>query len=295
MSSNTSTPSAKAIALLLILSIIWGTTFILIKQGLKVFNPQEVGALRVSLAALMFLPIALVRLRELNRGDHFKLFASGLMGIFIPAFLFAIAQQHLNSSLAGILNTLSPVWTMIIGAAVFSQRFRPITIIGIAISFVGTLLLALTRSGNDAVSFNSYALLIVFACALYGANLNWLKFKVHNLSSMTIISVSLLLVGPVAIVYLLAGTPFLNTIQTTPGAWNAFGFIFLLALMSTAVANLLFYKLLQISSPLFASSVTYIMPLVAVTWGLLDGEHFTLGHLTGMVCIIGGVYLANRR
>jgi drug/metabolite transporter (DMT)-like permease len=295
MSSNTSSPSAKAIALLLVLSIIWGTSFILIKQGLKVFGPQELGALRVSLATLMFLPVALVRVRELNTGDHFKLFASGLMGIFIPAFLFALAQQHLNSSLAGILNTLSPVWTMVIGAAVFGQRFRAITITGIAISFAGTLLLALTRSGDDAISFNSYALLIVFACALYGANLNWIKFKVHHLSTVTIVSVSLLLVGPLAIIYLLGMTPFLQTMQHEPGAWSAFGFIFLLALMSTAVANLLFYQLLQISSPLFASSVTYIMPLVAVLWGLLDGEQLSLGHLAGMICILGGVYLANRR
>lgn len=286
---------ALAFILLFVLALIWGTSFILIKQGLKVFDAQTVGALRVSLAALMFLPVALIRLRELQKGDHTKLFISGLMGIFFPAFLFAIAQTHLNSSLAGILNTLSPVWTMIIGAAVFHQRFRAIAILGIAISFVGTLLLAATRSGGAAISINSYALLIVVACAFYGANLNWLKFKVTNLGSMTIISVSLLLIGPLAIVYLLAATDFLQTMQSEPGAWRAFGFIFLLALMSTAVANLLFYKLLQISSPLFASSVTYIMPLVAVMWGLLDGEQFTLGHLAGMVCILGGVYLANRR
>jgi drug/metabolite transporter (DMT)-like permease len=285
----------QAIGLLLILSLIWGTSFILIKQGLKVFDPEELGALRVAAATLFLLPIGLSRLKELKQGDHFKLFVSGLLGIFIPAFLFALAQTNLNSSLAGILNTLSPVWTMIIGAFLFKQRFKGLAIVGVVVSFAGSFLLALSRSGGSITGINIYALLIVLACACYGANLNWLKYKVHDLSSMTIISVSLLLVGPLAAAYLFLGTNFVNTMSTEPGAWQAFGFIILLALMSTALANLLFYRLLKISSPLYASSVTYIMPIVAVMWGVLDGEKLVAGHFIGMLCIVGGVYLANKK
>jgi drug/metabolite transporter (DMT)-like permease len=284
-----------AIFLLIILSLIWGTSFILIKQGLKVFAPDVVGALRVTAASIFLLPMALVRIRQLKQGDHFKLLMSGLMGIFFPAFLFAWAQTQLNSSLAGILNTLSPLWTMIIGVLFFTQRFRGAAIVGILISFTGTILLALSRSGDAITGFNLYALLIVAACALYGANLNWVKFKIHDLGSLTITSVSLLFIGPLAAIYLFGFTDFTTVLTTEPGAWKAFGFIALLALMSTAIANLLFIKLLGISTPLFASSVTYIMPIVAVMWGVIDGEKLLVGHFIGMAAILGGVYLANKK
>jgi len=284
-----------ALILLLVLSLIWGTSFILIKQGLKIFSPDVVGALRVTAASFFLLPLALPRIKELKPGDPLKLFLSGLMGIFIPAFLFAFAQTRLNSSLTGILNTLSPLWTMIIGALFFTQRFRGYAIAGIIISFVGAIMLSLSRSGGMITGFNVYALLIVAACALYGANLNWVKFKVHDLGSITITSVSLLLIGPMAAAYLFLFTDFTQTLTHTPDAWKAFGFIVLLALMSTAVAGLLFNKLLRISSPLYTSSVTYIMPIVAVMWGVIDGEKLLPGHFVGMAAILGGVYLANRK
>ncbi len=281
--------------MLILLSLIWGTSFILIKQGLKIFAPDEVGALRVAAASLFLLPFALVRVRELNKDDYSKLFVSGLLGIFFPAFLFAWAQTRLESSLAGILNTLSPLWTMILGALFFGQRFKGYAIIGIIISFGGAIILTLSRSTGSVSSFNSYGLLIVIACALYGTNLNWLKFKVHNMGSMTITSVALLLVGPLAAFYLFGFTDFTSKLSDATGAWRAFGFVVLLALMSTAIANLIFAKLVKISTPLFASSVTYIMPIVAVMWGVLDGETLLIGHLIGMIAILGGVYLANRK
>ena len=137
---------ATSIILLIVLSLIWGTSFILIKQGLVVFSPDEVGALRVSAATIFLLPFALVRFRELNKGDYFNLFVSGMMGIFIPAFLFAWAQTRIESSVAGILNTLSPVWTVILGVLFFNQRFKGYALLGIIISFVGAVILALSRS-----------------------------------------------------------------------------------------------------------------------------------------------------
>jgi drug/metabolite transporter (DMT)-like permease len=285
----------SAIILLLALSLIWGTSFILIKQGLKIFSPDEVGALRVAAAFIFLLPMAIQHLKELKPGDHWKLFVSGMLAVFIPAFLFAVAQTHLNSSLAGILNTLSPIWTMLIGAIFFSQRFRGWAIAGIVISFVGCVILAMARADGGLGAFNVYALLIVLACACYGTNLNFLKFKITYLQPMTIISVSLLLIAPLAYVYLFGFTDFTYKMIHVEGAWRAFGFILILALMSTAVANLLFYKLLKISSPLFASSVTYVMPIVSVMWGLIDGEVLLAGHFIGMALILGGVFLANRK
>lgn len=284
-----------SIILFATLTLIWGTSFILIKQGLKVFDPDEVGALRVVAASVFLLPAAIMKLRELKPGDHLKLFASGMMGIFIPAFLFATAQTRMESSVAGILNTLTPIFTMLIGAFIFNLRFKPIAIIGIIMGFAGAAVLSLARNGGSISGINMYALLIVLACFLYGSNLNFVKFKLPELGSLTITSVSVLLIGPLAAIYLFGFTDFTTTLTTHDGAWKAFGFIVLLGCMSTAVATVLFNRLVKISTPLFASSVTYVMPIVAVMWGVLDGEKLQAAHFIGMTAIIGGVYLANRK
>ncbi len=281
--------------LLIVLSLIWGTSFILIKQGLKVFSPAEVGSLRVAAASIFLLPFAFLRWKELKRGDHSKLFLSGMLGIFIPAFLFALAQTRLQSSVTGILNTLSPVWAVVMAVLFFNQRFRGYAIFGLLISFGGAIILAVARAEGAIGGFNAYALLVVLACVLYGFNVNFLKYKVEGLGSLTITSVSLLLIWPFALVYLFGFTDFTHKLIEQPGAWEAAGYIIILALMSTAVANLIFNKLLQIASPLFAASVTYIMPIVSVMWGVLDGEQLVMGHFVGMVAILGGVYLANRK
>lgn len=286
---------SNAILLLIILALIWGTSFILIKQGLKVFTADEVGAIRVSAAALFLLPAALVKLKELKSKHYGNLFLSGLMGIFFPAFLFATAQTRMDSSVAGILNTLTPIFTMVIGVLLFQQRFRGFAVAGILLGFAGTIMLMLSRTGSGISGINLFALLIVLACILYGSNLNFIKFKITDLGSLTITSVSLMLIGPFALIYLFGFTEFTTRLQTVDGAWRAFGFVVLLGMMSTSVATFLFNRLVKISTPLFASSVTYVMPIVAVMWGVLDGERLFLGHYIGMVAIIAGVYLANRK
>jgi drug/metabolite transporter (DMT)-like permease len=291
----TDSTKGTAILLLIVLSLIWGTSFILIKQGLKVFEPEEVGAIRVSAAALFLLPAALYRLSNLRLKHFVKLLLSGMMGIFIPAFLFAVAQTRMDSSVAGILNTLTPIFTMIIGALLFQQRFRMISIIGIVLGFAGTFMLMLSRVEGKVEGVNLYALLIVVACILYGSNLNFIKFKIAELSPMTITSVALLLLGPLSLAYLFGFTGFVGKFSTHQGAWQAFGFTVLLGIMSTATATFLFNRLVKISTPLFASSVTYVMPIVAVMWGVMDGERLYAGHYIGMAAIIGGVYLANRK
>jgi drug/metabolite transporter (DMT)-like permease len=286
---------ATSIILLGVLALIWGTSFILIKQGLKVFSADEVGAIRVSAASLFLVPFAITRLKDLSGKHYGKLFLSGLMGVFFPAFLFAAAQTRMNSSLAGILNTLTPIFTLIIGVIFYQQRFRSMAIVGLVLGVGGTVMLILSRSDGDVTGINFYALFVVVACILYGSNLNWVKFKIADLGSMTITSVSLLLIGPLAIIYLFAFTDFTGKLASTSGAWEAFGFIVLLGAMSTSLATFLFNKLVKLSTPLFASSVTYLIPIVAVMWGVFDDEHLYLGHYIGMIAIVGGVYLANRK
>lgn len=281
--------------LLIILTLIWGTSFILIKQGLKVFAPDEVGALRVTAAGLFLLPVALMRLKELPKDSYWKLFLSGMMGIFIPSFLFATAQTRMDSSVAGMLNTLTPIFTLLIGAIIFKQKFKNLAVIGILLGFVGAIVLMFARSGGELGAINVFALLIVIACIFYACNLNFIKYKITDLNALTITSVSVLLISPLAIVYLFGFTDFTTKLTTIEGAWRATGMVVLLGIMSTAIATFLFNRLVKISTPLFASSVTYLMPIVAVGWGLMDGELLGIGHFIGMAAVITGVYLANRK
>lgn len=292
MSAN---PRFTAVFLLIVLALIWGTSFILMKRGLVVFSADEVGALRVSAACLVLLPFAFTNLKALPREQYWKPFLSGMLGIFIPAFLFAAAQTRMESSVVGIMNSLTPIFTLIIGIIVFQQKFKPLAAIGFLLSLVGTVLLIVSKSGGQIGGVNYFAFLIVIACICYGCNVNFLKFQLSGLASMTITSLALLFTGPLAIIYLFVFTDFTINLAETPGAWTAFGFIFLLGIMSTTVATLLFTRLIKISSPIFASSVTYIIPIVAVIWGVIDGEHLYSGHYIGMATIIGGVYLANRK
>ena len=281
--------------LLVTLSLIWGTSFILIKQGLKAFDPETVGALRVSAASLFLIPLAIPRLRQLKPVHYGKLFLSGLLAIFIPAFLFAFAQTRLESAVTGIANSLTPIFTLIIGALLFGQQFRRGSVLGILVGLAGTVLLITGGSGNALGGINSYSLLVIIACVFYATNVNFVKYSIADIPSLVITSVSLMLIGPLAVIYLFWGTDFLVILNTKPGAWQAFGYVVLLGLMSTSVATIIFNKLVKLSTPLFTSSVTYIIPIVAVMWGVLDGERLYLNHYLGMAAIIGGVYLANVR
>jgi drug/metabolite transporter (DMT)-like permease len=288
-------PNFRAVLLLITLALIWGTSFILIKQGLRSFAPTEVATLRVSAAFFFSLPIALTRLKGLTLNDYRALFVSGLLGIFVPAFLFSTAQTRLDSSVAGILNTLSPICTIIVGTLFFGQKFKANAVVGILIGLAGVVLLMLSRDGTNVTGINYYSLLIVAACLMYGTNLNWIKFRIQGLTPLTITSVSILTIGPLALIYLFGLTDFTTKLETVEGAWASLGFVVLLGCMSTAIANLLFTELLKISTPLFASSVTYLMPVVSVGWGLVVGEKLYAGHYIGFAAILGGVYLANRK
>jgi len=284
-----------AAILLIILAMIWGTSFILIKKGLVALTPSEVGSLRVVSAAFFLLPLALTRLKGLTLKDHGKLLTSGLLGILIPSFLFSMAQTRIESSIAGVMNSLTPIWTMMIGAVIFSQRFKGYAVLGTLLGFGGTIILIAANSDGGLGKFNAYALFIVLATVMYGSNLNIIKFKIEHLPSLTITAVSVLLIGPIALTYLLGFTDFVHRLETVEGAWKSTGFVVILGLMSTAVAVVLFNRLVKTHSPLFASSVTYLILIVAVMWGVLDGERLYFGHYIGMAAIIGGVYLANRK
>ncbi len=288
-------PSVLAWSMLILLSLIWGSSFILIKRGLEVFSPIELGSLRIASASLFLAPIAISRFYRIKRNHLALLFIIGLMGSLLPAFFFAIAQTRLNSSLTGVLNALTPLFVLMMGIFFFKQKYVPGKLVGMIIGFAGTVALILSGSSGQFSNFNYYALFVVLATIFYGVNLNVIKYYLADLKALTITSVSLLFMGPLAGMVLFGFTPFMDTMQYTEGAWLAFGYVMTLGVVGTALALIIFNNLVQMTTPVFTSSVTYIIPIVAVIWGVVDGEELYLVHYISMAAILAGVYLVNRK
>jgi len=276
-----------------VLAIVWGSSFILIKRGLTAFSAGEVGALRIVSAALFLLPLAAPKLRKLKQRQMLILLIIGFVGSFIPAFLFATAQTSISSSLTGILNALTPLCTLLLGAAFFRKPITSKKGIGLGIGFIGSIVLIIGGTGSGIGEINLYALLVIGATICYGLNLNIIKNYTPELHPVVITSVSLLFVGPLAMGYLFGFTDFTETVQQPSAFWPLMALI-ALGVIGTALALILFNKMVQMKTAVFASSVTYIIPIVAVIWGVLDGEALSAYHFIGMAAILGGVYVANR-
>lgn len=279
--------------LLLFLSLIWGSSFILIKKGLIAFDAGQVGSLRIIAAAVFLLPFAIQRMKRAKRKHFVVLLTLGFTGSLIPAFLFAMAQTRIDSAIAGVLNAITPFWVIMLGALFFYQKINLRIAIGLFVGFAGTTLLVI--AGKEGLgNVNLYGLFVIAATVCYGLNLNLIKFKLSELDAITITSVSLVMTGPIAILYLLVSTDFMSIIGTGDQVMTSFGAVVLLGVLGTAVALVLFNKLVLIKSPVFASSVTYLIPIVAVAWGIIDGEKIVTGQLMGMGLILAGVFIANR-
>jgi drug/metabolite transporter (DMT)-like permease len=275
------------------LALIWGTSFILIKKGLVIYSSDELGALRMVIACAALLPFAIKNLRKVEPARWKFLLGSGLLGNFFPAFLFAVAETRMASGLAGVLNSLTALFTLLVGAALFGQSITWMRMLGIIIGIAGTAVLIFSGNGNAELDNMYYGLYIVLATIFYGVSANIIKHRLQGMKAIAVSSLALLTVGPVALVYLLT-TDFFYKLQHVPGAWEALMYIAILAVFSTAIALVLFNKLIHITTTLFASSTTYLIPIVALMWGVLDGETIHLWHYVGMVIILAGVFIVNR-
>ncbi|EIM78749.1 hypothetical protein A3SI_01726 [Nitritalea halalkaliphila LW7] len=285
----------KAWGFLIILALVWGSSFILIKKSLLVFSPGEVGAFRIVAAGMVLLPLSLPRLRGLNRRQVTNLIIVGAVGSFIPAFLFAKAQTQLSSSLTGVFNAMTPLFVVLIGALFFQARITRRNAIGLFIAFLGVLTLLFVKEGGSLGELNAYAFFVLAACACYGINLNIIKYRFVALKPVAITAISLLFVLPAAALYLFAFTNFSFKVTHVEGALPALGYIATLGIVGTALALILFNVMVKIATPVFASSVTYLIPIVAILWGLWDGEVLLLGHYLGIAAVIIGVYIGNRK
>lgn len=279
--------------LLFILSLIWGSSFILIKKGLVYFTPVQVGTIRLTFAFLVMLPFALKRFKSITK-DKWKFIAfTGLVSNLIPAILFAIAQTKLESSLTGILNALSPLFTLIFAVYLFKFKVNSFQIAGFFLGFGGTIVLSLINSSGGFGNMNIYVWLIVLATICYAISLNFIKYYLSDVSSLTITSLALLVAGPVSMI-LLFTTDIIDRINLSSEFFIAITYVAILGIFGTAIALVLYTRLIQMTTPLFASSVTYLVPVVAIVWGFIDGETLYPLHFAGMIFILLGIYFINK-
>jgi len=280
-------------AILMVLAFVWGSSFILIKVGLKSFSSDQVAALRMLLASLALLPIAIRNIKHLKKKDLKSLLFAGFVGSFIPAFLFTKAQTHIDSALAGMLNSLTPVFTLVVGVIFFKSKFKVLQVIGLFLGLAGALGLIIAGHEMTFGRINLYALLIVLATICYALNINVVKTYLTHLNGVQITSFSFMFISPVAFIYLLT-TNFEPVFQNPQ--WPVhFTAIIVLGIVGTAAAMLLMNSLIRKVSTIFASSVTYIIPIFAIMWGFIDGENITFHHIGNMSVILFGVYLVNRK
>lgn len=289
---NPPPPQRTAYLLLGILSLLWGSSFILMKRILPVFPPLELATLRIGLAGLALLPLCLWHLRR-EHWNRLQWFAVvGLVGNGIPALLFATAQTGIDSGVAGVLNALTPMFTLIVGWAFFGRTTQRTQWIGLVLGLIGALFLVMSQRQGTGSTQPLLALLLVVATFFYGISVNTVGHKLQGITPWLTASFPLVIASvPAFLVLLLAGN--IQASLSHPDAWYALKLLVFLSLINSAFSLVAFNYLINLAGPVFASTTTYLMPVVALIWGVWDGEHLTLVHLAGLTAIVGGITLVN--
>ena len=282
-------------ALLILLAIIWGSSPILIKKALIKLDPFEIGALRLTLASFVLFPFLAKNLKEIRRKDYLILFVSGIVGNVLPYFLYPIAQTKIDSATSGVLTSLTPFFALIVGVLFYKLKATKNNIIGLVVGFIGTSLLILFSNKSDGFSIDLFGLFVVAATLLYGINLNLVKYHLNHLKPITITSFSIVSILPITVYILFYSTPFLSHFNNLNNYSLEFGYVFILGVLGTSIATIVFYNLIKIKDTVFASMVTYLMPLVAIIFGVLDGEIINAIQLFGMALIMGGVFINSKK
>jgi drug/metabolite transporter (DMT)-like permease len=279
---------------LMLLGLTWGSSFILMKQGLKSFSADEVAAIRLSASFLFLFPLLLTSYKKIPKKYWKFLLLAGLLGNGIPAFLFATAQTRIDSSLAGILNATAPIFTFIVGTLFFSLMFKKTTFWGILIGLIGTSYLIYFNSDSSRSTDYAFAVLPVIAAVCYGFSTNIIKSKLQELTPLIVTGGALTFVGPPSILYLFFMSDVPTQILNDSNALTNLFYVIILGVVGTSIAVLIFNYLIRHTTALFAASVTYIVPVFAISWGALLGENITIHYFIGIVIILFGVYLTNK-
>lgn len=278
---------------LIVLALLWGSSFILIKRGLIGLTAIQLGSLRIVFASIFLLLIGFKSLSKIPLHKWKYIALTAILGTFIPAFLFAIAQTQIDSAVSAILNSLTPLNTMILGGLAFGLHFKRNQIFGVFIGFVGTFLLIVNGAMHHPKQNYYYAILIIIASVCYATNVNLVKKYLSDLNPLSITAGNfLVLLVPAFLVLFFSG--FFEIINTETTQQSVL-YIVILGVVGTGIANIIFFRTIQISTPVFATSVTYLIPIVAFSWGLVDNEKLTTYQILGALIILLGVYLSSKK
>ena len=280
---------------LLGLSLIWGSSFILIKKSLIGLSPLQVGSLRIVFSSIIIFLIGFNKIKTIQKDKWKWIAVSAIIGTFLPAFLFAYAETQIDSAVASILNSLVPMNTVLIGLAVFKISTTKRQSIGVIIGFIGTAVLIISGSDLNPDQNYMYSGLVIICSILYATNVNLIKKYLYDVNAVAIAAGQFSVIFIPSLIVLLYSDFFKIDFINNKIILESLLYVLLLSFFGTAMAKILFNKLIQISSPVFASSVTYSMLIVSVIWGVLDGELFNSSQAIATVLIIIGVYLSNKK
>ena len=280
---------------LIALSLIWGSSFILIKKSLIGLSPLQVGSLRIVFSSIMIFLIAFNKIKTIQKDKWKWIAVSAVIGTFLPAFLFAFAETQIDSAVAAILNSLVPMNTVLIGLAVFKISTTKTQSLGVIIGFIGTSVLIISGSELNPDQNYLYSGLVIICSILYATNVNLIKKHLFDVNAVAIAAGQFFVIFVPSIIVLVYSGFFDLEFRNNDLLYDSLLYVLLLSFFGTAMAKILFNKLIQISSPVFASSVTYSMLIVSVLWGLLDGELFNINQAVATILIIIGVYLSNKK
>tara|TARA_B110000914_G_scaffold71687_1_gene62785 strand:+ start:1331 stop:2218 length:888 start_codon:yes stop_codon:yes gene_type:complete len=280
---------------LLGLSLIWGSSFILIKKSLIGLSPLQVGSLRIVFSSIIIFLIGFNKIKTIQKDKWKWIAVSAIIGTFFPAFLFAYAETQIDSAVASILNSLVPMNTVLIGLAVFKISTTKRQSIGVIIGFIGTAVLIISGSDLNPDQNYMYSGLVIICSILYATNVNLIKKYLYDVNAVAIAAGQFSVIFIPSLIVLLYSDFFKIDLINNKIIHESLLYVLLLSFFGTAMAKILFNKLIQISSPVFASSVTYSMLIVSVIWGVLDGELFNSSQAIATVLIIIGVYLSNKK
>ncbi|OEK09438.1 permease [Flavivirga aquatica] len=280
---------------LIVLSLIWGSSFILIKKGLVGLTPIQLGAIRVIFTGIFLLIVGFNKIKSIKSEDWKWVTLTGFLGTFFPAFLFAFAETEIDSSIASILNSLVPLNTIILGAFVFKIGSTKRQVLGVLIGLLGAILLIMNGASVNTNQNYLYVSFVIIATFMYATSVNILKRNLQEMNALTIAVGNFAVIIIPAFIILLFSDFFNLEYLSTSEVKVSLLYMVLLSLFGTAIAKVLFNKLVHVATPVFASSVTYLMPVIAVFWGVLDGESFSFIQGVASAIILLGVYLSHKR
>ena len=279
---------------LFLLSLIWGSSYILIKRGLVGLSPIELGSARIVISPIFLLILGYKSLKCLSRYHWKWLIITGFLGTFFPSFFFAFSQQHIDSSVAAILNSLTPIFTVLVGITLCATRMLARQYLGVFLGFTGSLGLVWGGAQINPNQPVGYVLLIISASMCYAINIHFLKHKLANVSPMAMTLGNFIAILPPALIMLFFSDFFSLQNLQKPELITSLSYVAILAFFGTAIAKVMFNRFVKMASTVFVSSVTYTLPIVALFWGTLDGRQMSAFQLIGAAIILIGVSLANK-